>query len=115
MNTSKIYKTYDIVLVPFPFVESSLVKKRPALVVSSSEFNNKSKHSALVMITSTAIKWPLDILINDFKNAGLSMQSIIRMKYFSLPNKLIIKKIGHLSSKDKENFQRNFATLFQDI
>jgi mRNA interferase MazF len=116
MNTLQIFKTYDIVLVSFPFVECNNTKKRPALVISCYEsFNKKSKHVILAMITSTNSHWPLDILINDYQTTGLNKSSIIRMKYFCLPNNLILKKIGILSKQDQGTFNRSFDRLFFDI
>jgi len=35
------YSFGSIVLVPFPFTNQSIVKKRPAVVVSSDEYNRK--------------------------------------------------------------------------
>ena len=36
------YKRGDIVLVPFPFSNQTATKKRPAVVVSSSLYNEKT-------------------------------------------------------------------------
>lgn len=95
---------FDVVVVPFPFTDSERTKRRPALVISSSTaFNTPSKHTVLAMITSASHEsWPLDISIADLETTGLTSPSIIRMKFFTLDNRFIIKKIGKLSLKDQK-------------
>ncbi|ABL65668.1 hypothetical protein Cpha266_1647 [Chlorobium phaeobacteroides DSM 266] len=46
------FKPYDIVVVPFPFTEKRAVKHRPAVVLSTSRFNENHDHLTLAMITS---------------------------------------------------------------
>lgn len=47
----------------------------------------------MAMITSAKNSdWPLDIEIQDLNRAGLPSPSIIRMKLFTLDEKLIIRK-----------------------
>ena len=74
----KTYDSYEVVLVPFPFIDRSSNKKRPALVLSSSShFNMKAGASVMAMITTaTHHPWPLDIPIEDLKAAGLPVPSI---------------------------------------
>lgn len=87
----------DIVIVPFPFVDNANVKSRPALVVSSKIFNEEQDHSIMVMITTgAAAQWKSDTEITDLKLAGLPIKSFIRLKFFTLDNRLIKKTIGKL-------------------
>ena len=97
------FEAFDVVVVPFPFTDKTTVKRRPALVLSEARsFNKNSAHSVLAMITSASNSdWPLDIEIEDIDVAGLSAASIIRMKLFTLDDKLIIRKVGALGSKDR--------------
>jgi mRNA interferase MazF len=76
------YKPFDVVVVPFPLTDSAQTKRRPALVLSQSEsFNSKTEHSVLAMITSLKNEpWPLDCLIQNKKQSGLSAPSVVRMK-----------------------------------
>ena len=34
---TKIYNRFDVVVVPFPFTDSSITKRRPALIISASQ------------------------------------------------------------------------------
>lgn len=47
---------FDVVVVPFPFMDRPAVKRRPAVVVSSTEFNKVHEGKILAMITSTATR-----------------------------------------------------------
>jgi mRNA interferase MazF len=90
-----------IVVVPFPFVELPVAKRRPALVLSSNSFNAENSQTVLVMITSAAHSaWPSDLAISNAANSGLLHNSTIRWKLFTLPNHLIVRRIGLLGDKD---------------
>ena len=47
-----IYNQFDIVLVPFPFTDKNSSKKRPALILSNKDYQIKTNHLILTMITS---------------------------------------------------------------
>ena len=82
-----------IVVVPFPFVDSDRTKKRPVVVLSRKTFNNENDHSLLAMITTgQSTKWPSDLSIADLERAGLATASVIRLKLFTLDNRLILKE-----------------------
>lgn len=49
------YDAGDVVVVPFPFSDRDAAKRRPALVCSGAEFNNRAKHLVLAMITTAAL------------------------------------------------------------
>jgi mRNA interferase MazF len=109
-----IYKPFDVVVVPFPFTDSAQTKRRPALVLSqSSSFGSKIDHTVLAMITSHKNEpWPLDCVIQNKKQSGLTAPSVVRMKLFTLDNRFIIRKIGHLSKKDQSEVKESLSKLF---
>jgi mRNA interferase MazF len=91
----------EVVVVPFPFVDRPITKTRPALVLSSRDFNEEHDQSILAMITTGAnSSWPSDIVIGDGEHAGLSHRSVVRWKVFTLPNQIILKRIGMLGAED---------------
>ncbi len=98
------YKPFEVVVVPFPFTDRNTDKRRPALVLSDDiQFNRLSDHAVLAMITSQKNPdWPLDTKITGNRQAGLPAPSKVRMKLFTLDNRLIVKKIGALTDNDKE-------------
>jgi len=98
-----IYKQFDVVAVPFPFTDLNADKKRPALVLSTEGFNNQSRNCILAMITSqNNPDWPLDTQIGSILKAGLKTPSKVRMKLFTLDSRLIVRKLGGLSNKDRQ-------------
>jgi len=103
------YNPFSIVVVPFPFADSSQIKKRPALVLSTNKFQIQTKHVTLLMITSALhSSWFGDYIIKDLETTGLSAQSIIRQKLFTIDMRFVIKMIGSLSSRDKTHVLLNF-------
>ena len=97
---------FDVVVVPFPFTDRGATKRRPALVLSSSAFNQKAAHSVLAMITSAGqSSWPGDHLIKDLDTAGLPAECVIRLKLFTLDHRLVIRKAGTLGPADQKKLQ----------
>jgi mRNA interferase MazF len=56
--------------------------------------------------------WPLDCAIHNQKQSGLTAPSVVRMKLFTLDDRLILRKIGHLSKKDQDQVKQNLSHLF---
>jgi mRNA interferase MazF len=112
MQPMATYKQFDVVVVPFPFTDRTATKKRPALVLSSEQFNSGIHHSVMAMITTASHSaWPLDIAITDLKDAGLKTLSIIRMKLFTIDHMLILKHIGHLNPQDQISVKSALQSL----
>lgn len=110
-----ISEPWDIVIVPFPFTESAKARRRPALILSAKAFNENG-FTILAMITTKAHHpWPADTDIREPGAAGLTTPCIIRMKLFTLDNRLLMKKIGRLSTDDRhrvtEQIRRYFTPL----
>lgn len=104
-------RAYDVVVVPFPFTDRRASKRRPALALSSEKFSARSGHTLLAMITSANNPaWPLDVII-DAAHAGLNAPSKVRMKIFTLDNRLILHQAGSL----RENDQRAVAHAIKQL
>jgi len=77
-------KRWDVVLLAYPFDDWSGAKVRPAVVVSSDDYNRRSESAVFVLITSnTELRSDFDILIVDthpeFTRTGLAKSSVIRV------------------------------------
>ena len=91
-----ICDSFDIVVVPFPFVDKPASKRRPALVLSNIDFNTAG-YSMLCMITTKQKPvWPGDTQITNIVACGLRSPCLVRLKLFTLDNRLILRKIGRL-------------------
>lgn len=114
MKRMPIFEAFSVVVVPFPFTDRDAVKRRPAVVLSNTVFNASVGHLVLAMITSAKNSdWLHDVNISDLSSAGLSSASIVRMKLFTLDNRLIIRKAGILADSDQQSVIKAFSELFK--
>ena len=100
---------FDVVVVPFPFTDRETERRRPALVVSSPAFNATHDQSILAMITSAGGDWPSDVVVRDWREAGLSVPCKVRLKLFTLDDALILRRAGALSERDAEAVRDSLA------
>jgi mRNA interferase MazF len=97
----------DVAVVPFPFTDIAFSKPRPALALSARKANEESGNTIFAMITTAAhSQWPQDVSISDHQAAGLTTASIVRVKLFTLDNRLVSRQIGALSSRDRQSVRR---------
>ncbi len=108
-----IYNQFDIVLVPFPFTDNNVSKKRPALVLSNQNYQIKTNHLILAMITSAKnSRWENDFPIKALESTGLNTNCVIRYKIFSLDERIILKKIGAVSLKEQKEIKEILLSLY---
>jgi len=102
---------WQVVVVPFPFTDRGAQKKRPALVVSQKTFNRHG-HSVMAKITSASSLWPNDCAIQNLNAAGLAHQCVVRMKLFTLDNRLIRRRLGTLGTDERQNIIAQMRSVF---
>lgn len=76
------FRRWDVVSVPFPFVEGHATKRRPALVVSTDAFHRAHRACLGAMMTTARNMQdvrPDDIAIADLAGAGLPRPCVIRL------------------------------------
>ncbi|MGH7653681.1 MAG: type II toxin-antitoxin system PemK/MazF family toxin [Gemmatimonadaceae bacterium] len=97
MAVSERYAAYDVVVVPFPYVDRLAEKRRPALVVSTAEL---AAYGVIwvAMITSAANEaWTCDVPITDLERAGLPAPSVVRpAKIAAIDPSRIVRRAGVL-------------------
>ncbi len=94
------YARGDVVLVPFPFTDLSASRVRPAVVVSSEDYNVQSSDLIVAMVTSRPQTGPSDYRLQDWQEAGLMYPSWVRAKLATLEQRLIQFSPGRVSDRD---------------
>lgn len=103
---------YDVVVVPFPFDEIPVSKRRPVLVFSGKQFNADNGHTVVAMITTAkATSWPSDVALNDLDAAGLLTPCVARLRFQTMPNDLILRHLGKLAPLDRLQCERQLAGM----
>lgn len=107
----------DLVLVPFPFLDLSTKKRRPALVLSTVHPQKLPPFSIVAMVTSQLSgHLPGDCIVEDWKGADFLHPSKVRLsKIVSIENQLFFKKLGKLSQRDLRSCQKAFAEVFSSF
>jgi mRNA interferase MazF len=98
------YSFGDVVLVPFPFTDQTTSKKRPAIVVSSSDYNFNRPDLVLMAVTSQ-VREPTpygDTALIHWEQAGLIKHSVVKPIFTTIEQGLVIKKLGELAEEDKQ-------------
>ncbi|MDP3772499.1 MAG: type II toxin-antitoxin system PemK/MazF family toxin [bacterium] len=113
------YKTGDVVLIPFPFTDLTAVKQRPAVVLSSSQFNRKHEDVIVVAITSHLSRKIADdeylLDAREQKSAGLPITSLIKLgKIVTLEQHLIRKKLGRIPEETRRQLIAILANIFRE-
>lgn len=113
MTFTMNYKTWDILLVPFPFTNLRQTKKRPALIVSPEDYNSGSD-VAILFITSNLESQgrPGDYLIKNWQESGLPKPSMSGMKFATIEKSIIFKKLGEITYSDRKALKSKLAEFF---
>ena len=91
----------DVVWVPFPYVEASTLKARPAIVLNPQPlaFEYPLFWGAMVTSGNTA-EWPGDVVVTDLQLAGLPIPSLVRSAKLATLEYAVARRIGRLTSAD---------------
>jgi mRNA interferase MazF len=95
------YSRWDVVAVPFPFIEGTASKHRPALIVSTDALHAaQGLYWAVMITTAKAGMQPDDLPIPEPAKAGLPDDCVIRVsRLTTLSDKQIDRKLGTISPK----------------
>ena len=108
------YRKWDIILVPFPFTDLTAAKKRPALIVSPDDYNRSGRDVVITMLTShvDASSRRGDHRIRFWKQSGLPKASLLRMKFATIDQEIIVKRIGRLVEEERESVRDTLREFF---
>jgi mRNA interferase MazF len=98
------FAPFDVVVVPFPYSDALVEKRRPAVVVSTSELLKREGLLWLAMITSSSRKLHLgDRPLADLAIAGLNVPCRVRpAKLATLDRSRVLRRTGRLAPEDRE-------------
>ncbi|MBA2339956.1 MAG: type II toxin-antitoxin system PemK/MazF family toxin [Pyrinomonadaceae bacterium] len=99
------YSKNKIVLVRYPFSDLSSSKVRPAVIVNAP---HASQDVLIVPLTSkTTSLLSGEFVLAEWKSAGLNVETSVKRGIFTIHQKLIIKSVGSLSSRDADALDRS--------
>jgi mRNA interferase MazF len=87
----------DVVVIPFPFSDLTMSKRRPAMVLADLEGDDL----ILCQITSQSIRDTYAMMLHDsdFESGGLNKPSNIRPnRLFTADRHIVLYKIGHVKN-----------------
>jgi len=103
MPTTIGFEFGDVVLVPFPFTDQTVTKKRPAIVVSSDAYHRR-RPDVIVMAVTSQVRPPSDdaeVVVRRWKEAGLLKPSVAKPVLATVERRLVLRKLGALQEKDQ--------------
>ena len=94
----------DIVLVPFPFTSQTAAKKRPAVVVSGSAYNQAKPDVVVMAVTSQLRPAPAlgEVWLGQWQAAGLLKPSAVKPVFATLEQALVLRQLGSLGPADRQ-------------
>lgn len=107
------YNFGDVVLVGFPFTNLQATKKRPAVIISDTIYQQHRQDVILMAITSQ-VRQPLafgEHILQDWQQAGLLKLSVIKPLIATIEKTQIIRTMGKLSQRD----QNGLHVVLQNI
>ena len=93
------YRFGDVVLVDFPFSDRNAEKRRPGLVLA------QDPHADLLVarITSKSVELPTDVVLVDWKSAGLNIPSNVRLlKLATTHESYVLRRLGKVTATDRQ-------------
>jgi mRNA interferase MazF len=105
MTTSEarsVYALGEVVLVPVQFTNQTGSKPRPAVVISSEEYNRLRPDLVMMPITSQlrAVANFGEVWIDEWQAANLLKPSAVKPQIATIEQTLVIKRPGYLHSTD---------------
>ncbi len=94
----------EVILVRYPFSDLTAAKIRPAVVIGEPE----SYEDYLIVPLTTRVNRLRtgEFALADWRAAGLNLPSAVKRGVYTVHEKLILKSVGVLSSRDSQQLER---------
>ncbi len=98
------YRSWDVVVVPFPFTDQKTSKVRPAVIISTDVLRQRNGKYIVAMITSASNAAQYgDVVISNLNTSGLPVASVVRASKVALiEDDDIHKRVGTLPDIDRQ-------------
>jgi mRNA interferase MazF len=93
------FERWDVIAVPFPFVERPIRQRRPALVVTAGLGGSHDLLWVLMITAAANARWPEDVEIDDREGAGLPIASIVRTAKIATIEARAASRLGRISGQ----------------
>jgi mRNA interferase MazF len=102
MPLTTAYSFGDVVLVPFPFTDQTGLNKRPAVIVSSPEYQAQRRDLVIMPVTSQIRPRPAfgEFTVAEWKKAGLITPSAVKPVLATIDKRLVLKRLGQFQQMD---------------
>lgn len=99
------FRRWDLISVPFPYIEGYEAKRRPALIISTDVFHTAHDACFAAMVTTARHMQDVrkdDIAITEWAKTGLPAPCVVRMARLSTFEAApAIRRIGALAPVDR--------------
>lgn len=90
----------DIVLIPIPFSDLTSAKRRPVIILSNDQHNQRAEDVVVAAMTSKLTRVPYSVRVKatDLSEGILRKESVIRAdKIYTLSKAIIVKRFGRIN------------------
>ena len=100
----------EVVLVRYPFSDLTSSKVRPAVVINAPHISQDLFVVALTSKTSGLLVG--EFVLNDWKKAGLNVETAVKRGIFTIKETLVRKRVGKLEEADAKQLENSLRVWF---
>ncbi len=100
----------EVVLVRYPFLDSTNFKIRPAVIVNAPHVSQDLFIVALTSKTQSLLSG--EFVLSEWQNAGLNVATAVKRGVFTIHEKLVLKEVGKLADSDTESLDKSLRVWF---
>jgi len=106
------YEQGDVVLVRFVFTDESGAKRRPTVIVSTSDYHQGRQEAIVAAITSNVDRMLVgDHLIEGWREAGLLLPSVATGIIRTIKQTMIERRLGSMPNGDMAAIKRQLQYI----
>lgn len=112
MSSQPEYRRGEVIYADLPLMTASGSKRRPAVIISSDEYNQVRGQVIACGTTSRIRVIPFgDYLLADWQSAGLSLPSAVTAWPTTIRKEKILRRYGQVSARDLAAIDRSLILI----